>query len=963
MSYKIIKYLLVIIFGASTIHLYAQRSQIGIPNIKNYKTAHIHAGAQTWMIDIGQNGMAYFANNDGVLEFDGLSWRNYPLPGGIIVRCVKSTEDGKIYAGGFNEFGYFEPAENGALQYHSLIDLIPAENRDFGEVWRIYELPAGLIFQSYEQLMIYNNGQMKLIEAPELFHFSFMLKGELYINDIQKGLYRMANDQLIKVPGVDKLAGELIWAMLPKGDKMLIATDDNGIFEFNGLQLKEWQNPASRLLQKYQVYNALAIDDETYAFGTIQNGLIICDTSGNIHHHLNIDRGLQNNTVLSMHLDQYKNLWLGLDNGIDYIEINSPLSYFSEFNGISTGYAAIRHQENLYLGTNRGVFYINWQDLQNNESNQPFKLLEGTQGQVWSLEVFDGTLFCGHNSGVFTIEGNQAKLISDIQGGWTFLQPPNNPDIILCGTYTGISKFKKENGQWIPKGKVKGFKESSRFMVWGQDQSLWMAHGYKGIYKIKFNENYDRVISYSLFNNTNGFPVDKNIYVCELFNKPVFTTGEGFYKYNKRTARFEPDSSLNNKFPKKEIQFLKDDQAGNVWYFTENKTGVYRLQEDGSYVDVSVPFQELNRRFINYFQFVYPMDENHVIFGLQDGFAYYTPQYPKDYQNEFQSYIRKVTITKADSIIFKGQQGDKKFNTGLPYRFNQLKFELAANDFENPERLLFSTKLEEFDEQWSPWQSNSIREFTNLGHGEYTFKVRAKNIFGKVSNISSINFEIYAPWYLSWYGYVLYVLILAIIVLSMVRYVRYRTKKTKREEEEQQKRRFQERERELQNNALKAEKEVIRIRNEKLRAEMKQKDKELANSTMEMIQKGKLLTKIKKELNKLSSDFNDEIISNHINRIVRKVDRELDTEQQWEVFEKHFENVHEEFLKRLKAAYPDLTPREMKLCAYLRLNISSKEIAALMNISTRGVEISRYRLRKKLQLPHDTNLTDFIISF
>ena len=300
---------------------------------------------------------------------------------------------------------------------------------------------------------------------------------------------------------------------------------------------------------------------------------------------------------------------------------------------------------------------------------------------------------------------------------------------------------------------------------------------------------------------------------------------------------------------------------------------------------------------------------------------------------------------------------------GIPYRFNQIKFELAANDFENPKKLVFSTKLEDFDEDWSPWRSNPVREFTNLAHGEYTFKVRAKNIFGNISNTGSIEFEIYAPWFLSWWGYALYAVIVGMIVFSMVRYVRYRTEKTKREEEEQQKRLFQEREKQLQNNALRAEKEVIRIRNEKLRAEMKQKDKELANNTMEMIQKGKLLTKIKKELNKLSTEFNDEIINNHISRLIRRVDKELDTEQQWEVFEKHFENVHEEFLKRLKAAYPDLTPREMKLCAYLRLNISSKEIAALMNISTRGVEISRYRLRKKLQLSHDTNLTDFIISF
>ena len=963
MPEKIFKYILLSLLLQSTILSYSQPKHIGIPQVKNYNTSKMHAGAQTWMIDIGSNGLAYFANNNGVLEFDGINWRNHPLPGGILVRCIKATQNNKLYAGGFNEIGYLLPNDKGQLNYHSLIEKLPENARDFGEVWRIYDLPVGIVFQSYEQLMIYNNGHFKIIDAPEMFHFSFLVKGELYINDQTKGLYRLANDQIVKVPGVSQVAGELIWSMLPKGDDILIATDDDGIFVFDGLKLKEWKKPAARLLKKNQVYTGLSIDDATYAFGTIQDGIVICDTAGNLLQHLNMDRGLQNNTVLSLKLDQYKNLWLGLDNGIDYIEINSPLTYFSEFNALSTGYAAILHNNMLYLGTNRGVFYHDWQELQKGGGSQTFKLVPGTQGQVWNFDVFDGTLFCGHNSGVFTIEGTRAELISDIQGGWTFIQPENKNDIVLCGTYTGISKFEKINGQWVENGKLGGFKESTRYLVQGKNNTFWISHGYKGIYRVNVDSNYDSIINFELYNSDDGFPVDKNLNVCNLFDKPVFTTGQGFYRFDSVNNKLEPELKLNKRFPRQDIRLVHPDDAGNVWYFTIDDAGVYRLQEDGSYVDVFLPFKELNRRFIKWFQFVYPINDNHVIFGLQDGFAYYTPQYPKDYQYEFNAYIRKATLTKTDSVLYMGQTQNKDFFVGIPYRFNQIKFELAANDFENPKKLVFSTKLEDFDEEWSPWRSNPVREFTNLAHGEYTFKVRAKNIFDNISNTGSIDFEIYAPWFLSWWGYALYAAIVGMFIFSMVRYVRYRTEKTKREEEEQQKRLFQEREKQLQNNALRAEKEVIRIRNEKLRAEMKQKDKELANNTMEMIQKGKLLTKIKKELNKLSTEFNDDIINNHINRLIRRVDKELDTEQQWEVFEKHFENVHEEFLKRLKAAYPDLTPREMKLCAYLRLNISSKEIAALMNISTRGVEISRYRLRKKLQLSHDTNLTDFIISF
>src|SRR6056297_2780845 len=138
--------------------------QIGIPSVKSYKTSQMQAGAQTWMIDINSEGIAYFANNDGVLEFDGIHWRKYPLPGGIVVRCVKTTDNGRIYAGGFNEFGYLASDKNGALNYHSLTSLLPKKARDFGEVWRIYDLPVGMVFQSYEQLIIYKNNQVQRSE-------------------------------------------------------------------------------------------------------------------------------------------------------------------------------------------------------------------------------------------------------------------------------------------------------------------------------------------------------------------------------------------------------------------------------------------------------------------------------------------------------------------------------------------------------------------------------------------------------------------------------------------------------------------------------------------------------------------------------------------------------------------------------------------------------------------------------
>ncbi|MBE0637453.1 MAG: hypothetical protein IH598_02930 [Bacteroidales bacterium] len=951
-------------FVFADLFLLAEVKIIGTPPVRNYDHSIVQAGTQNWMIDIGSSGLAYFANNDGVLEFDGLKWRKYPLPLRTVVRSIKATGDGRIYAGGYNELGFFEADSTGDLVFHSLYQLIPENLRDFGDIWKIHEAAGGIVFQTFTQLMIYRNDTLKVIEAPGMFHFSFMVNDQLFINDQMQGLFLLKDDQLVQLNGAGKLAGKLIWAMLPKGKSILIATADEGIFMWDNNSITEWATPVSERLKQFQVFCALPLDGATWAFGTIQNGVVICDTAGNLLQHININKGLQNNTVLSLQVDQFSNLWLGLDNGIDYVEINSPLTFFSTYNNLSSGYTAVMHQGRIYFGTNRGVFYHDWKSLIRGGTDQKFNLVPGTQGQVWALEVIDGTLFCGHNSGIFVINETRAEMVSNIQGGWSFIQPTGQKDIVICGTYTFLVKFERKNGKWSKGTQIKGFKESSKFLANADSQSIWISHGYKGVFRAHFNEAYDSIVRVDFFNRRNGFPSDKDISVFDIGSKPVFTTGKGIYRYSPETDSFVLDERLSNRLSRSDINILKEDTQGNIWYFTLDEVGVYRKKEDGNFAEVEIPFRELKGKFIKWFQFVYPHDEKNVFISTQSGFAHYTPNYSKDYQQPFKAFIRSMQILSGiDSLIYKGTPSGNHFTATLPFRYNHLQFEFSANDFENPDHLRFLTQLEGFEEDWLDWKNGSLRQFTNLSHGDYVFKVKAINIFGVESETATLTFTILPPWYLSKYAYAFYVILLILLILLFGKYMRYRIERARKAAEEEQRQLFIEREKQLQIDSLLAEQEVIKLRNEKLQSEKIQKDKELANTTMQIIQKSKSLTAIKNDLRKLMRELGKHPAVNQIHGINKKINRSIDSEKQWEVFESHFENVHEEFLKRLRKNYPDLSPRELKLCAYLRLNISSKEIATLMNISLRGVEISRYRLRKKLQLDHDTNLTDFILNY
>lgn len=934
---------------------------IGTPFVINYDRSDYMAGSQTWDIQQGNNGMMYFANNNGLLEFDGSRWTVYTLPNNSIVRSIRNSPNGILYAGGFNEMGYYELNEMGGAVYKSLTYLLPEDMRDFGEVWKIFIHPDGVIFQTYHQLVLYKADTVKVIKAPSLFHFSFMVNNEYYVNDIEEGLLRYGMGKLYPLKGMDKLKGKEIWGIQPFKDQLLIATASDGTFIYNGNSLVPRNTKSTQFLKKNQIYSTLTLSESRIAFGTIQNGLLICDIDGNPIQHINMVDGLQNNTILCMGTDYLGNLWLGTDHGIDYIKINSPLSQISYNYGVSTGYAAFIKNERIYLGTNQGLFTkLNSPGNSIGVISKKMSLIEETRGQVWSLNEIDGTLFCGHNNGSYIIEDTVARKLSDIPGGWIFLQIPNHPKKIIGGTYTGLVIYSKESGAWKFQKQLTGFSESARTMEFDADGSLWMTHGYKGVYHIFFNDTYDSIINIDFFNKAISNLPDQVSGIAKIDNMIVFPSSDGILYYSSEKRDFVMNSELNNLFSNMFVVAMKQDAEGNLWYFSNNSAGVLRYGEDGNYINVALPFRELNGKFVRSFELVYPYDKENVFFGTENGFVHYNPTYSKSYNYEFFTYLKSMKTFNPDSIYSSDSHG---IEIELEFVNNSVEFIFSADDFEDPDQILYSTFLEGNDKDWSDWQSRNSRVYTNLFEGNYTFMVKSKNIYGTITKAQSISFIVKPPFFRSIFAYFSYSFLFVIGVVIFVLAMKKRFIKAKLRSEKIQQDIFRKKEEKLQRESLEAEKEIIRMRNDKLREGIKQKDIELANSTMEMLHKNEMLITLRDELKKLSSLYGSENNKHDVIRIIRKINKEIDNEKHWKVFETHFESVHQEFLERIKTQYPMLTPRELKLCAYLRMNISSKEISVLMNISTRGVEISRYRLRKKLGLNRETNLTAFILSF
>jgi DNA-binding CsgD family transcriptional regulator len=939
---------------------------IGVPEVINYPIKKTGAGTQTWMIDFSEESMGYFANNDGLFEFDGTQWTLYQLPNASIVRSVLCKSD-TIFVGGFNAFGFYAPNAYGNLEYTSLSSLVEEQYSDFGEIWKIHTLNNGnLIFQSFSQIMIFNGLEIKTIQAKEAFHFSYCIADRLYVNDLKEGILYLEKEVLYPLPGAELLKGQLIWGMSSILDGgILISTSQNEVYLWRKNQLELWDNPAAKILKANQIQTSLALDEYTIVFGTVQNGILIADWTGKVLQHVNLEKGLQNNTVLSIKKDKFDNLWLGLDNGIDYVKINSPLSYLGNAFNLSASYCAQIYNGRIYCGTNRGLFYQELDQLDHPFGENGFHLVEGTEGQVWSLRHIDDQLLIGHNLGIFSLNTrDELNKISYIQGGWTFVNLANNDTNLLVGTYSGLSILKKnQKGEWVFGHTVKGFKESSRFLAFENENTLWVGHPYKGLYRIDLSPDFRYANSVEVYGEAQGLPSTRDLSVYTLKDQSlVFTSGQGIFRFDPLTKIFKEDKKLLSGLDSS-VNILQSFEK-SIWYFGLEDMGVLKLNEDGNYTNITLPFKELKNTSNKWFQFVYTSNENEVFIGHNSGLVHYDATYTKDYKKSYHSKIRSVKLLGSEDSIQCEMQTDPKVKKySIPYHQNHFQINYTSLDFPSIGNLDYYTFMDGFDENWLIGSKENFRQFTNLYPGLYTFSIKSINPYGVESSTDKILIEILPPWYLSKRAYATYFFLFVLSIVLTVYSVQKKIQINQWKVKEEQMQLFKEKENQLRIETLEAEKEVAILTNEKLILDKIQKDKELANTTMEIIQKSKILTQLKEELKNIKKDKNPLSIQNSINSVIKRIDKHIDSENQWEVFERHFEDVHEAFLKRLKENYPDLTPRELKLCAYLRLNISSKEIAELMNISVRGVETGRYRLRKKLNLSQDSNLTDFILTY
>jgi ligand-binding sensor domain-containing protein/DNA-binding CsgD family transcriptional regulator len=941
-------------------------AQLGIPLIKNFNTTEYGAGIQNWQIAQDSNGLIYIANNFGLLEYDGTQWRSYNAAGGTKVRSLAISPKDKIYVGSQGDFGFYAPNASGNLNYTSLADSLPPDKRNFDETWRVFLDRNTTYFCTFRQIFVYQNDTLQKILDPEApLEPSFYVNHTLYVLIKGKGLMQYKGGKLELLPDTEQLAHSSISSIVPYNQQqLLITTFRDGIFRYDGHRLEPWQAPAAKVLQQAIINDALLLKNGNFVFGTQSEGLIITDQHGQILQQLSKEKGFSNRTVLSLYQDGNGNLWVGLNNGISFVELSSPFRLLNEEAGLpGTGYAALLHQDTLYLGTNNGLYYVAG-------SNAAPVMVPGTRGQVYSISKLGDEIMMGHHNGAYRIEHQQATPLvggSGFSSGfWMFLPLRQHPNKFIGGTYNGVTLFNKSSAdKWQFLKPLKGFDESSRIMEQAADGSIWMTHGYKGAYHIKLSAGGDSIRSVKYYHQPHGFPSDVRINVHSIENSLLFTAESGIYRHDATSDRFVVEKTFTQLLgPANHIEIMKDDAFGNIYFLGSKEIGVLRRNSIKGYVKETAHFNRLISLLNDDLQNLTVLSDHTLLIGAKEGFIHYDPfiQTPEDV--DFKTLIRSVQTTSGgDSLLYGGHGRALAKQPALPYEFNSLKFSFASTSYDALSRPRYQFYLEPFEQTWSSWTSQSNKEYTNLPEGEYTFHVRSQNSLGKESQQAVYTFTILPPWYRTAWAYSCYVFLTSTILLLLLQLQHRRHKQEKEHIVRRQEEELTLRDTHLEEVSRKSEEEINRLRNEKLLAEVEHKNKELASQTMSIISKNEFITDIKENLSSISKKSTNREVMHELQKIVRDIERTIDVDVDWEHFQYHFDQVHGDFSNRLRSSFPSLSPQEIKLCTYLRLNLSTKEIAQLLNISVRGVEISRYRLRKKLGLSREDNLTDFMLKF
>ena len=737
----------------------------GFYPIINYSKEEYQAHHQNWFITEDKNGFLYAGNGDGVLEFDGASWRLITSPGLKAVRTVVVDENNVKWVGGDRELGYLKPDSIGTLQYVSLKDKIPKSNPLTANVWQIFPDNGRMIFAADNALYSWKDEHFTIIPhpGPGPIHREYQVHNKIYVSIIEEGMFEVVQDTLLPIPGGELFKNIRATVAVPyEEDAVLFASKGAGFYIYDGTIIKKLDNEIQDYLNDNLLYAGQRLPNMTYAFATLRGGVIFMDKNGSYLSKITDKEGIANNQVHGMTLDKQNALWLAHQTGISKVEPLLPYTFFDKRNGLEGTISSIlRSNGKLYVGTFSGLFVM---DTSTDYEQLKFHKIEQIKSGCFSLLDKDGVLFAATANGVFRIAGEEVSQLNSLLGCRALGISLRNADRIFVGHMHGLSTIVFANGKWQPEKDIDQIEEDIFSITPDKNGGLWLGTSLNTVVKIDFPESMDDfneldVNQISINRFSEGLPEGAtNVWLIdeELF---VTTGGVGgpLFKLDHNVGKFLQERNFGKFFGLDTlVVYPRYYQNGGQYIMletipVEGKQYRYTAFRNGS------KEYEVKRLYDEPFR---STTETHLYWDSKDyiwlggeALTKYDLSSNLNFETNFQTHIRKITLGQ-DSIIYGGNTVPT-LKTVVNYANTVLRFEYAAPG-NHPEANKYQYLLAGFDNKWSEWSDEKRKDYTNLPEGKYQFQTRAQNIYGSISALGSFDFEILPPWYRSWWAYGIY---------------------------------------------------------------------------------------------------------------------------------------------------------------------------------------------------------------
>lgn len=750
----------------------------GKPIICNYSPKIYQSHQQIWSITQGKNQLMYFGNHKELIVFDGVSWQKIQTPNNQLVHALATDQNGIIYLGLGSDFGYLSINKLGQPQYISLLPKLPKSTlHQFTTIIKIHATNEGVYFTSNEKIFRYRNGRFDKIWTAEkntLFHSTYYFNDEFYVIKQQKGLYKLQKDNFILVRSFRRKRMPEIYAIIPYSKtKTLVFERHTGIWLYNNQtrQATAFNKTLNKLLGKYFVTSVCKLPNQHFALGTAHQGILIIDAHGNVKHLLTKQQGLISNDISALYYTG-ENLWAASAFGIIQVIIHSPIHLHDQ----TTGYQnisreLISYRGKVYISNDQGVFV---------NSSGKFNKVMGVNGASSKFHLFpvpnssQVKLLVANIHGVYAIEDSLATRVIPEKNVSLIYSEPTHPQRLYLGFKKGLGIWKYKQGNWIAQTKrFPQFIANITSMGIDQQDRIWFTTSYQGV---GFLKNKEITLLDTLFGIRSHalpslFTYQKKIY---------FKTENGICVYDEQTKHFK----INHTFEKLlgyqgQIAQVLYDSHFRYWVIQDVQTQKwipFIQQEDKTFIRDSLSLK-IVERVSNFMDIMFVDTQGHywAYTPSLQLFNYSAHRKPVT-RISFQALLRKVR-TSNDSILFGGFNPPKP--SKLSFRHNSITFNYASSYFVYPEHTLYSFQLVGYDQKWSKWSSETKKEYTNLPEGQYTFKVKAKNIYDAESTIAIYYFKIFPPWYHTWWAYTILSALIFISILGIIKVYTYRLNRQK----------------------------------------------------------------------------------------------------------------------------------------------------------------------------------------